>query len=85
MWLVVVDGRQPGFSEGMTVRELGAVMRDLGCSRAANMDGGGSSIMGMAEADGRIRVVNSPSDRKMGVIPSIRPLPMILTIRERRR
>ena len=83
MWLVVVDGRQKNFSEGMSVEELGCVMRDLGCWAAANMDGGGSSIMGLAGSDGRLRVVNSPSDRAMGVLPKIRPLPMILTIRKR--
>jgi len=83
MWMVVVDGRQKNFSEGMSVEELGCVMRDLGCWAAANMDGGGSSIMGLAGADGRLRVVNSPSDRRMLVLPRIRPLPMILTIRER--
>ena len=83
MWLVVVDGRQKNFSEGMSVEELGCVMRDLGCWAVANMDGGGSSIMGLAGSDGRLRVVNSPSDRAMGVLPKIRPLPMILTIRKR--
>lgn len=83
IWLVVVDGRQAGFSEGMSVEELGRVMRDLGCWAAANMDGGGSSIMGLAGADGQLHVVNSPSDREMGFFPRIRPLPMILTIRER--
>ena len=81
LWLVVVDGRQKGFSEGMTTHELGRVMRDLGCWDAANMDGGGSSIMGLVGPDGKLGVVSSPSDRLLGIV-RIRPLPMILTIRK---
>ena len=82
MWLVVVDGRQEKYSEGMTVHELGCLMQDIGCWNAANMDGGGSSIMGLAGTDGRLHVVNSPSDR-LWWLRRVRPLPMILTIREK--
>ena len=82
IWLVVVDGRQAQYSEGMTLQELGGVMRDLGCWSATNMDGGGSSVMGLAGDDGSLRVVNSPSDRRLGVLPKVRPLPMVLTIRQ---
>ncbi len=81
MWLVVVDGRQVGYSEGMTLHELGGVMLDLGCWNATNMDGGGSSIMGLADDDGVLGLVNRPSERHLGVLPGIRPLPMILTIK----
>ena len=80
LWLVVVDGRQRRFSEGMSVHELGRVMLDLGCWNATNMDGGGSSVMGLAGPNGQVRPVNSPSDQKRGV-RSVRPLPMVLTIR----
>jgi len=67
----------------MTLAELGSVLRDLGCWNATNMDGGGSSIMGLAGPDGRLQIVNSPSDRILGVLPKIRPLPMVLTIRKK--
>ncbi len=77
VWLVVVDGRQAKYSEGMTLNELGGVMQGLGCWNAVNMDGGGSSIMGLADADGQLRVVNRPS----GGLSGIRPLPAILTLR----
>ena len=80
LWLVVVDGRQRHFSEGMSLNELGNVMLDLGCWHATNMDGGGSSIMGLADRDGKLQVMNSPSDRVLG-LRRIRPLPMVLTIR----
>jgi hypothetical protein len=80
VWLVVVDGRQPGFSEGMTYFELAAEMAALGCREAAALDGGGSSIMGILSADGQMQIVNSPSDRDFLGKPKIRPLPVILSI-----
>lgn len=79
LWLVVVDGRQSGYSEGMNLHELGELLRGLGCWHAVNMDGGGSSIMALADEGGRLTVVNSPSDRVLGV-SRIRPLPSVLTI-----
>jgi len=55
--MVTVDGRQPGYSEGMTLRELAQLFLDLGCQDAMNLDGGGSTTMVV-----RDRIVNSPSD-----------------------
>ena len=43
--LVVVDGRQPGYSRGMTLRELAELLHRLGAVQAMNLDGGGSSEM----------------------------------------
>ena len=79
LWLVVVDGRQRRYSEGMNMHELASVMKELGCWTATNMDGGGSSIMGLVDKTGKLKVMNRPSDRILG-ITKIRPLPMILTI-----
>ena len=39
--LVVVDGRNEGYSRGVTVTELAQIMADLGCACAYNIDGGG--------------------------------------------
>lgn len=58
-WLVVVDGRQPPWSEGATLEEMAAILRKLGASDALNLDGGGSSTMVVADGEGP-RVVNSP-------------------------
>ncbi|MDX2198379.1 MAG: phosphodiester glycosidase family protein, partial [Phycisphaerae bacterium] len=58
-WIVVADGRQPGFSEGMSLNELSALFRELGAEDAINLDGGGSSTMALAGPDA-VRVVNSP-------------------------
>ncbi len=76
--LVVVDGRQPGFSEGMNLYELAQLMKELGCWQATNMDGGGSSVMGMVNSEGEMKIMNSPSDRFLG-FTRVRPLPMVLT------
>ncbi len=54
--MVTVDGRQPGYSEGMTLYEFAKLFADLGCNDAMNLDGGGSTTMVV-----RDRVVNSPS------------------------
>jgi len=45
LWLVVVDGRQPGYSDGMTLPELAELFERLGASDAVNLDGGGSTVM----------------------------------------
>lgn len=65
--LMTVDGRQPGFSEGMSLRELAAFMLAHGAVDALNFDGGGSTTM--AIADPRPRVLNFPSDHKPGGRP----------------
>lgn len=54
---VVVDGRQEGYSEGVTLPELADVMLSLGATTAYNLDGGGSSTMYFNG-----QVVNSPSN-----------------------
>jgi Phosphodiester glycosidase len=56
--LVTVDGRRPGWSAGMTLREAARLMRSLGARDALNLDGGGSTAMTV-----RGELVNRPSDR----------------------
>ncbi|MFO1539275.1 MAG: phosphodiester glycosidase family protein [Chloroflexota bacterium] len=61
--LVVVDGRQPGYSVGVTLREMGTLMLRLGAVSAFNLDGGGSSVMATRRPGApRITVSNRPSD-----------------------
>ncbi len=62
MYLVVVDGRQTFYSEGMTLKELADTMQSLGADYAMNLDGGGSSTMVVEGSDGKARVLNSPID-----------------------
>ena len=42
---VVVDGRSPGYSKGVTLTGLADIMLGLGATTAYNLDGGGSSTM----------------------------------------
>jgi hypothetical protein len=56
LYLAAVDGRQPGYSVGMSLPELAELMLGLGCREALNLDGGGSTTLWL-----RGRVVNSPS------------------------
>lgn len=55
VFLVTVDGRQPGLSMGMKLAELAQYMVKLGCTDAINLDGGKSAQLWV---NGQI--VNSP-------------------------
>lgn len=57
-FLVVVDGRQPDYSVGLTLLEAADLMQRLGALEAINLDGGGSTTLSVAG-----EVVNRPSDR----------------------
>lgn len=56
-YLFTVDGRQPGYSIGMSYNQLAAYMMEWGVHNGLNLDGGGSSTMVV-----RGQVKNSPSD-----------------------
>ena len=74
--LVVVDGRQRGFSEGVSLYELAQILQSQGCSHSINLDGGGSSIMLIREPGKDVRTINSPSGRNH------RPVPVMLGVRK---
>ncbi len=56
-FFVVVDGRQPQLSAGMSLQELADYLVSIGVHHGVNLDGGGSSTMVVDET-----IVNSPSD-----------------------
>lgn len=58
LFLLVVDGRQEGWSAGMTLVELADYMIGMGCFHAANFDGGGSTALVVRDS-----LVNRPSDK----------------------
>ena len=64
--MVVVDGRRPGISEGMSARELTRFLQENFHPRyALNMDGGGSSTLCVAgQGDPVTHVVNYPTDNR---------------------
>lgn len=57
VFLVLVDGRQAPYSDGMSLGELTWVFQRLGATHALNLDGGGSSALVVGG-----RIVNRPSD-----------------------
>jgi hypothetical protein len=59
-YLVVVDGRQAGYSMGASLPELVALFQGLGATNAINLDGGGSAAMAMAQSDGSAKLLSRP-------------------------
>lgn len=59
-WIVVVDGRQAGYSAGASLDRLTDIFRDLGAFDAINLDGGGSSTLAHAPASGGSILLNRP-------------------------
>lgn len=58
-WIIVVDGRQRGYSMGADNAALVALFRELGASDAMSFDGGGSSTLAAAAGKGAV-VLNRP-------------------------
>lgn len=53
--LVLVDGRDRGYSAGVTLEDFALIFEELGCSVAYNLDGGASAVMSYND-----QVVNQP-------------------------
>ncbi len=58
--LLAVDGRQPGYSNGLSVKQLAQLMLEHGCYNAIHLDGGGSTTM-VVNRQEKLQVVNRPS------------------------
>jgi hypothetical protein len=58
--LLVVDGRQPNYSEGMTLAELAQIALQHGADTALNLDNGGSTSLVKEGTHGNPVVLNSP-------------------------
>ena len=58
--LVLVDGRKPEHSVGMTLPELGAFMKSQGCIDAINLGGGGCSALYIVD-----KIVNEVSGSEL--------------------
>ena len=69
IYLLVIDGRQ-SFSRGYTMVELAKFFEYLGADEALNLDGGGSSTMVARRPNGKVKVLNSPSDGKQRSVPN---------------
>ncbi|WP_018754281.1 phosphodiester glycosidase family protein [Paenibacillus terrigena] len=61
--MVEIDGRAPGFSEGVSYDDLGKIMKDMGAVNALCLDGGGSAtFVAKLPGDTKRRILNLPSD-----------------------
>ncbi|MEZ4666774.1 MAG: phosphodiester glycosidase family protein [Anaerolineae bacterium] len=58
--LIVVDGRQPNYSEGVTIPKLIDIVQTYGGYNALNLDGGGSVTLAVEGGNGQPIVLNSP-------------------------
>jgi Phosphodiester glycosidase len=67
LWVVIVDGKQPFYSEGLTNQELTNVFQKLGVYSALNLDGGGSTTLVTDSAQG-VKLLNSPCQFKVPMI-----------------
>jgi hypothetical protein len=70
--IIIVDGRQPGYSEGVTYAELAQLMLEQKVYSGMNLDGGGSSTLVVQGENGEPQVLNSPIHN--GVVGRERPV-----------
>jgi hypothetical protein len=85
LYLIAIDGRQPGYSIGTTTSDEAALMIDLGVFEGLNLDGGGSTALVQASPGGAPDLINSPSGcfgvverldgNNLGVFASALPTP----------
>lgn len=69
MIFMQIDGRQTGYSKGMTVKELQSMMLQLGCTYAMNLDGGGpSTSVAALPGNQTASVISSPSNGSEAII-----------------
>jgi exopolysaccharide biosynthesis protein len=64
LWLIAIDGKQPLYSEGVTIPELAEIVTKLGAHSALNLDGGGSTTL-VAATSKRPTVLNAPIHAKL--------------------
>ena len=60
LWLVTIDGRQTGYSEGASFAETALILQALGAADAINLDGGGSTALVYRDPVRGPRVLNRP-------------------------
>ena len=79
--LVTADGRNAQ-AQGLSLYELAYLLRQFGCDRAVNLDGGGSTTM-YIEGQPDQGVVNMPSDNKLWDHLGERPVSNVFLMRRK--
>jgi exopolysaccharide biosynthesis protein len=69
--ILLIQGRFPGIAEGATLTQEARLLKNIGCYKALNLDGGGSSCMLI---NGKETI--KPSDKE-----GERPVPAVFLIR----
>jgi len=59
LWLIVVDGKQRLYSEGLKLSEITEISMQLGADTVLNLDGGGSVTLAVASPSGA-KLLNAP-------------------------
>ncbi|MEV4312307.1 phosphodiester glycosidase family protein [Actinocrispum sp. NPDC049592] len=71
MFLLTVDGRQAPYLLGLNLKDLAAIMKEMGAYNALNLDGGGSSTLVAREpGTDELEVENKPSDGGERPVPN---------------
>src|SRR6266581_1227701 len=63
LYLITIDGRQPGYSDGASDSETADWLIRFGAYNGINLDGGGSTTMVMADCGGNPIQLNVPIDQ----------------------
>ncbi len=71
--ILVIEGRHPGVAEGATLTQEAVLLKEIGCSEALNLDGGGSSCM----------LVNGKPTIQVSDKEGQRPVPAVFLIKSR--
>ncbi len=84
-WLywMVVDGKQPGYSEGLSADEASDIMGELGVSDAIRMDGGASTTLAVSGSWLGGNILNRPRNWLYPGLPH--PVGNVLGVRRRPR
>ncbi|MDO4587561.1 MAG: phosphodiester glycosidase family protein [Planctomycetia bacterium] len=61
VYLMTIDGRQEGYSNGATYEEVGNWLKEFGSYNGLNLDGGGSTTMVQRDSDGSPKILNRHS------------------------
>jgi exopolysaccharide biosynthesis protein len=64
LWILVIDGKQIGYSEGARLQEAAEFLQSQGVVNALNLDGGGSATL-VARSSQGAEILNAPTQNKI--------------------